>query len=64
MVLAFGYYGNHTVTVVGYNEYERDYGLYTQKKTFIKVYDGWTKQERYIDSSLINFGSFSTAQFD
>ncbi|MBR2477120.1 MAG: C39 family peptidase, partial [Clostridia bacterium] len=62
--IPFGYYENHTVTVVGYKEYSRDGFLFSRTRKFIEVYDGWTNSKRFIDYKLINFGSFSTANFD
>ena len=62
--IAFGYYGDHTVSVVGYSEFTRSNGWFRETKRFIKVYDGWTQSNRYIDYDLINIGSFSTAKFE
>ena len=62
--IAFGYYGNHTVSVVGYHEFTRGTGIFKETKKFIKVYDGWTNSNRYIDYSQINIGSFSTVKFN
>ncbi|PWK15772.1 hypothetical protein [Tumebacillus permanentifrigoris] len=42
-----GYYTNHTVVVVGYNAYSRNW--YDNNKEFFKVYDGYTYSNRYID---------------
>ena len=60
--IAFGYYANHTVTVVGYSEFTRTKGMIKETKKFIKVYDGWTNNDSYIDYDLLNFGSFSVAK--
>ena len=62
--IAFGYYEDHTVTVIGYSEFSRGTGIFKETKKFIKVYDGWTNSNRYIDYDLINFGSFTTARFN
>ncbi len=62
--IAFGYYGDHTVSVVGYSVFTRGTGLFQKTTRFFKVYDGWTRSNRYIDYDLINVGSFSTANFN
>lgn len=45
-----GYYADHSVTVVGYSDFSRYW--YDDDKEFLKVYDGWTKDGRYIDWDL------------
>ena len=62
--IAFGYYGDHTVVVIGYSVFTKNTGIFQKKARFFKVYDGWTKSNRYIDYDLINVGSFSTAEFN
>ena len=60
--ISSGYYGNHTVTIVGYHEYTKGEGK--NKKRFLKVYDGWSKQPRYIDyEQLVAIRSASTVEF-
>ena len=61
--IASGYYENHTVTVVGYSEFEKN----GQTKKFLKVYDGWVDGNRYIDyDKFVNqsLASFSIADFN
>ena len=61
--IASGYYENHTVTVVGYSEFEKN----GQTKKFLKVYDGWVDGNRYIDyDKFVNqsLASFSIANFN
>ena len=62
--IAFGYYKNHTVSVVGYNEFSKGAGIFKKKKRFIKVYDGWTDVNSYIDYERMNIASFSQVKFD
>ena len=62
--IAFGYYRDHTVSVVGYNEFSKGTGRFKKKKRFIKVYDGWTDKNTYIDYDRINIASFSKVKFD
>jgi len=52
-----GYYTSHSVTVVGY----RVYINYPQDDVqFLKVYDGWTTSDRYIDwYAMDSAGSFT-----
>lgn len=40
-----GYYSRHSVTIIGY----RVYAVNREKKTFLKIYDNWTRQITYID---------------
>ena len=49
--LAFGYYSNHTVTVIGYSEFSNDISYDT--RTILHVYDGWDDYVKYIDYSLM-----------
>lgn len=63
MNIARGYYGNHTVTVVGYRIFKTSGKEYPM----IKVADGWEKGTRYIDYNAFaydlvtsGFGSFNT----
>lgn len=53
--IAFGYYRDHTVTVIGVREYRRAW----KKRRLIEVYDGWTKEKRYIDYDRITIGSLT-----
>ncbi len=68
--MANGYYGNHTVTVIGYEVYKIKKKLWigstTKYRHLIKVYDGWKDKPRYIDyeafaGSIFNpgIGSFT-----
>ena len=49
--IAFGYYRRHTVTVAGYQawQHKRQSGTGSRELLFLKVLDGWTREERYID---------------
>lgn len=71
MNIARGYYGNHSVTVCGYETYKRTkktLGVKTTKTyNMIQVYDSWKRSKRYIDYSAFafdyvssGFGSFNT----
>ena len=67
MNIARGYYGNHSVTVVGYKIYKVNGKTYPM----IQVSDGWKASYRYIDYNafaydLMNsgFGSFNTMQIN
>ena len=53
--IAFGHYKGHTVTVVGYKILK--HGMETKK--LLSVYDGWSKEVRYIDMEHIHIGSFT-----
>jgi len=53
--IAFGHYKNHTVTVVGYKIVTD--GI--EKKKLLAVYDGWTKNIRYIDVKHLHIGSIT-----
>lgn len=66
MNIATGYYGNHTVTVRGYDIYRKQHTIgkikYYTYYYMIAVYDGWTSSVRYIDYndfSKFNLGSFN-----
>lgn len=63
MNIARGYYGNHSVTVVGYCIYKKG----SKEYPMVRVSDGWQGSYRYIDyndfaHNLISsgFGSFNT----
>ena len=71
MNIARGYYGNHSVTVCGYNIYKTKHNFlwtsYTKTHHMICVYDGWYRHVRYIDYEAFaydlisaGFGSFNT----
>lgn len=62
--IAFGYYRDHSVSVVGYSEFTKGKGVFKRTKKFIKVYDGWTNLNRFVDYSRINIASFSAVKFD
>ena len=49
--IAFGDYPGHTVTVVGYKTYENSET--NVEKKYIKIYDNWSDQYRYIDWDLL-----------
>jgi len=60
-----GYYGNHSITVVGYKIYKKGLDSYPM----IKVSDGWEGSYRYIDYDAFaydlvtsGFGSFNTIE--
>ena len=44
--IAFGYYRNHTVSVIGYKIFSKKG---KRNKIFIQIYDGWSRTKRYID---------------
>lgn len=44
--IASGYYGNHSVALVGYRTYQKSWN---PDKGFLKVHDNWTTETRYID---------------
>lgn len=46
-----GYYDNHTVTIVGWTQFKSSEDSETVR--FLKVYDGWTTSNRYIDYEKI-----------
>ena len=52
--IAAGYYGRHSVTVIGYCEFARGSDDSLETKQFLKVFDGWENktEPRYIDMSL------------
>ena len=52
--LTGGYYNNHSITVVGYKEYQRYW--YDDNVEFINVYDGWDRATRYIDWDVMQWG--------
>lgn len=54
--ISFGYYADHTVTVVGYSEFKRG----NEIRRFLKVYDGWTTSDRYIDYSQFISQTFAS----
>jgi len=61
--IATGYYENHTVTITGYYKYQRGNGLIKQTKRFLKVHEGWTSRDAYIDYDVYassTYGSYST----
>ncbi|WP_010244117.1 C39 family peptidase [Acetivibrio cellulolyticus] len=62
--ISFGYYGNHTVSMVGYRRYTKKNILGGESEIlFLKVYDNWTTDTRYIDYDAITnplSGDFST----
>lgn len=41
-----GYYDNHSVTIVGYNEYD--------KAKMLKIFDNWTEKPSYIDYNKLS----------
>jgi hypothetical protein len=53
MNISFGYYRNHTVTVVGYQKYETMFrlGPLSIKRTIrmIEVADGWDREKQFMD---------------
>lgn len=61
--ITFGYYGNHSVSMVGYRIYSGSTWLGSSERLFLKVYDGWTTADRFIDYEAITnptSGDFST----
>jgi hypothetical protein len=61
--ISFGYYGNHTVTMIGYLVYSKSTFLGSTERFFMRVNDGWTTSVRYIDYDAITnpfSGDFST----
>lgn len=46
-----GYYDNHTVTIVGWTQFKSSEDDETVR--FLKVYDGWTTSNRYMDYEKI-----------
>nr|WP_305121004.1 C39 family peptidase [Saccharibacillus sp. JS10] len=44
--LAYGYYSNHSITVVGYREFKK---TEANKARFLKEFDNWTTNDRYVD---------------
>ncbi len=57
--ISFGYYGNHTVSLVGYRIYSKG----SSERLFLQVYDNWTTSQRFIDYEAITnplSGDFST----
>lgn len=71
MNIARGYYGNHSLTVCGYqihkSKHKLLWGSYNKTHNFIQVYDGWSRGKRYIDYEAFaydlvtsGFGSFNT----
>jgi hypothetical protein len=67
--LSSGYYGSHTVTIIGYKEYKKTSGWLiktTTTRQFIMVYDGWDSSIRYIDYDAMTnpfSGDFTLASF-
>lgn len=53
MNIAFGYYRRHTVTLVGYQVWQKKIGSKIRERVFLKVLDGWTRAERFIDLAAI-----------
>ncbi|MDR0812600.1 MAG: C39 family peptidase [Oscillospiraceae bacterium] len=52
--ITFGDYSDHTVTVIGYEIYTDNTGAL--KHSFLKVWDGWSSETRYIDYNLFSSG--------
>ena len=52
--ITFGYYADHSVTLVGYRTYTKSLST---DKGFLKVYDGWTTANRYIDYASYNIST-------
>lgn len=44
--ITFGYYANHSITVFGWVEYDKDWSF---KRHYYAVYDNWTTSTRYVD---------------
>lgn len=64
--IAFGFYANHTVTGVGYEEWQvKDIKGVNRKKVFVKIVDGWNSGTCYIDwdvfrkSASLGIGTFT-----
>jgi len=45
-----GYYGKHSVVVIGY----RTYSVNNKDKTLLKIYDNWSRQIAYLDYEKIS----------
>lgn len=58
--IAFGDYSNHTVSVVGYDLYEKEGSM---DRFFVAVYDGWSRRLRYIDWSVFALTPASVTVF-
>ena len=56
-----GHYGYHTVTMVGYRVYSKSTWYGSSERLFLRVYDGWTTNTRYIDYNAIT--SFTSGDY-
>ena len=56
--IALGHYRGHTVTAVGYKILQSG----AERKTLLSVYDGWSREMRYIDMAHIHIGSFTAVR--
>lgn len=65
MNIAFGYYGNHTVTVCGYEIYNEESPIIGNRKhNMIEVYDGWSAKSKYIDYEAFSYELLTGASFN
>lgn len=58
--ISFGDYGNHTISVVGIEVFQKDGSA---DRLFLAVYDGWTRRLRYLDWSEFGLTPASVTVF-